>query len=239
MDEKKVLIAQMAEQDRPREKCERLGADKLSDGELLALILGTGTKNLSAVGLAENILNMDIQGNGLEKLYHISKKELLNIRGIGKAKAYQILAISELFIRLSKIEYRESLSYCSPEAIAGYYRTEFQCYRQEHLVMLLFDSKNHLIGERLVSKGTVNASMAEPREIFVEALRQNAVFIILIHNHPSGDTTPSAADVSVTQRIWEAGKLIGIELLDHIIVAGGNFRSLKADGLMPAAEFPY
>ena len=100
-------------------------------------------------------------------------------------------------------------------------------------MMLLFDGKNHLIGERLVSKGTVNRSMAEPREIFMEALRMEAVSIILLHNHPSGDTTPSEADLKVTRRIYEAGCLIGIQLLDHIIMAGNKYRSLKAEGLIP------
>lgn len=238
MKEKKILIAQMAKQDRPREKCRLLGADKLSDEELLALILSTGTRNMSAVGLAEEILSMNIPGRGLGKLYHISKKDLLSVRGIGEAKSSQILAISELSIRLSKIEHRESLSYCSPASIARYYMMEFYSYRQEHLMMMLFDSKNHLIGERLVSKGTVNVSMAEPREIFVEALRLDAVSIILIHNHPSGDTTPSDDDLSVTRRIWAAGHLIGVELLDHIIVAGGQYKSLKAEGMMPSGQFP-
>ncbi|MDD3222248.1 MAG: JAB domain-containing protein [Clostridia bacterium] len=233
MKTKKILIAQMAEQDRPREKCERLGVDKLSDEELLALLLRTGTRNLSAVGLAGEILSMDIPGAGLEKLYHLSRKDLLAIRGIGKVKTSQIMAISELSIRLSKIEFRDRLSYSSPDAIARYYMTEFRAYRQEHLMMMLFDSKNHLIGERMVSKGTVNASMAEPREIFVEALRMDAVYIVLVHNHPSGDTTPSSADLAVTRRIFEAGSLIGIQLLDHIIVAGSQYRSLKAEGYIP------
>lgn len=232
MQIKKPLISEMAEHERPREKFELFGADKLSDAELLALILRTGSRDMSAVALAEEILNLDLPGTGLEKLYHLSKKDLLEIRGIGKVKAIQMMALCELSIRLSKLKSRRQLSFSSPASIARYYMAEFQSYRQEHLMMLLFDCKNHLIGERLVSKGTVNASMAEPRDIFGEALSAGAAAIILIHNHPSGDTTPSPADLTVTRRIFEAGELLGVHLLDHIIVAGGNYRSLKAEGLV-------
>lgn len=232
MQRKKPLINEMAKQDRPREKFERLGAEKLTDAELLALILRTGTRNLSAVALAEEILNSDISGNGLEKLYHMSKQDLMTIHGVGDVKAIQILALSELSIRLSKLKTRDQISFRSPQSIARYYMDEFRTYRQEHLKLLLFDTKNHLIGERLISKGTVNASMAEPRDVFSEALRMGAVSIILIHNHPSGDTTPSSADLIVTKRIQESGDLLGIQLLDHIIVGNGSYRSMQEEGLM-------
>lgn len=222
----------MAKQERPREKFELFGADKLSDAELLALILRTGSRDISAVTLAEEILNLNLPGTGLEKLYHLSRKDLMEIHGIGRVKATQLLAVCELSIRLSKLKSRQQLSFSSPSSIARYYMAEFRSYRQEHLMLLLFDCKNHLIGERLISKGTVNASMAEPRDIFGEALNAGAAAIVLIHNHPSGDTTPSPADLSVTRRIFEAGELLGIHLLDHIIVAGSNYRSLKAEGFI-------
>ena len=229
MKTKKLLISEMPEQERPREKCALLGPEKLSDVELLALVLRTGTRNQSALALADEILG----GGCLEKLYHLSEKDLLAIRGIGRAKSSQLLAIAELSIRLSKLEFREKLSYRSPYTIARYYMAEFRSYRQDHLMMIMFDARSHRIGEQLISKGTVNGSMAEPREIFVEALRRNAVYIVLIHNHPSGDTTPSPDDLSVTQRIYEAGNLIGIHLMDHIIVAGDKYISLKAEGCIP------
>ncbi len=232
MQVKKPLICEMSEQERPREKFERFGADKLSDAELLALILRTGSRDTSAVALAEKVLNLNLPGTGLEKLYHLSQKDLMKIRGVGKVKSGQILALRELSIRLSKLKSQPRLSFCSPASIARYYMAQFCSYRQEHLMMMLFDCKNHLLGERLISKGTVNASMAEPRDIFGEALGAGASGIILIHNHPSGDTTPSPADLAVTRRIFEAGELLGIHLLDHIIVAGGNYRSLKAEGLI-------
>ena len=223
MKTKKLLISEMPEQERPREKCALLGPEKLSDVELLALVLRTGTRNQSALALADEILG----GGGLEKLYHLSEKDLLAIRGIGRAKSSQLLAIAELSIRLSKLEFREKLSYRSPYTIARYYMAEFRSYRQEHLMMMMFDARSHRIVEQLISKGTVNGS------IFVEALRRNAVYIVLIHNHPSGDTTPSPDDLSVTQRIYEAGNLIGIHLMDHIIVAGDKYISLKAEGCIP------
>ncbi len=232
MSRKKPLIHEMRESERPREKFELYGGDRMSDAELLALILRTGTRNLSAVALAEEILNLDIPGVGLEKLYHLSKKDLMEIHGIGHVKATEILALCELSVRLSRLKSREHLSFSSPASIARYYMAEFRSYRQEHLKMMLLDSKNHLIGERLISKGTVNASPAEPRDIFGEALRAGAVSIILIHNHPSGDTTPSPSDLSITQKLMEAGELLGIHLLDHIIVAGTQYKSLKAEGYM-------
>ena len=232
MNTKKPLIHEMNIQERPREKFEHFGPDKLSDAELLALILRTGSRNKSAVCLSEEILDLDIPGIGLEKLYHLSKKELTDIPGVGDVKALQILAICELSKRLSKLKAREQISFCSPESIARYYMAEFRSYRQEHLMLLLFDSKNHLIGERLISKGTANASIAEPRDIFSEALRAGAVSIVLIHNHPSGDTTPSSADLTVTHRIYESGELLGIQLLDHIIVGNSDYRSLKAEGYL-------
>lgn len=232
MEQKKQRIFDLPKQERPREKSERLGVEKLTDAELLALILRTGTRNLSAVDLAEEILKLGTLGQGLEKLYYLSKIDLMSISGVGKVKAGQIMAICELSVRLSKIQARAKLSFHSPDSIAQYYMTEFRSYRQEHLMMLMLDSKNQLMGERLISKGTANASLAEPRDIFGEALRMGAVFIILIHNHPSGDVTPSKADIQVTRRIYEAGEILGIRLLDHIIVGNGTYKSLKEDGLM-------
>ena len=141
MQVKKPLIHEMAEQERPREKFELYGADKMSDAELLALILRTGSRSLSAVALAEEILNLNLPGSGLEKLYHLSKKDLMEIRGVGRVKAIEILALCELSVRLSKLTFREQLSFSSPASIARYYMAEFRSYRQEHLMMMLLDSK--------------------------------------------------------------------------------------------------
>ena len=232
MNNKKPMMIDLPEQERPREKFERLGAEKLTDAELLALILRTGSQNMSAVSLAEVILEQDFLGHGLEKLYHMSKKDLMSIHGVGNVKAIQILAICELSVRLSKIKARKRIAFHSPESIALYYMNEFQSYRQEHLMMLLLDTKNQFIGERLISKGTANASIAEPRDIYSEALRSGAVSIVLIHNHPSGDVTPSAADLMITQRIYDSGELLGIHLIDHIIVGHGNYKSLKEEGFI-------
>ena len=232
MQYKKPMMSELPVQERPREKFERLGAQKLTDAELLALILRTGTKEQSAITLAENILNLNKFGEGLEKIYHMSKQDLKSIHGVGDVKAVQILAICELSIRLSKIQARMQLSFHSPDSIARYFMNEFQSYRQEHLVMLMLDTKNQFMGERLISKGTANASLAEPRDIFGEALRLGAISIVLIHNHPSGDVTPSSADIMITKRIQEVGELIGIRLIDHIIVGHGNYKSFKEEGLI-------
>ena len=232
MKYKKPMMNELPEQERPREKFERLGAEKLTDAELLALILRTGTQKLSAVSLAEDILESDVPGHGLEKLYHMSKTDLMSIHGVGEVKAIQIQAICELSVRLSKIQTREYVSFRSPESIARYYMSEFQSYYQEHLMMLLLDTKNQLIGERLISKGTANASIAEPRDVFNEAIRVGAVSVVLIHNHPSGDVTPSQSDIVTTQRIYDAGEILGIQLIDHIIVGHGNYTSFREEGLI-------
>lgn len=232
MKYKKTMISELPVQERPREKFEQLGAQKLTDAELLALILRTGTRNLSSLSLAEHILNLNIPGSGLEKLYHLSKQELVSIQGVGDVKAAQIMAICEMSVRLSKIKAQPRLAFNSPDAIACYYMNEFQSYHQEHLMMLMLDTKNQLIGERLISKGTSNASLAEPRDIFGEALRSGAVSIILIHNHPSGDATPSSSDIMITKRLDSAGEIIGIQLLDHIIVGHGTYKSFKEEGLI-------
>ena len=228
MQVKKPLIHEMAEQERPREKFELYGADKMSDAELLALILRTGCQSLSAVALAEEILSLNLPGSGLEKLHHLSKKDLMEIHGVGRVKAIEILALCELSVRLSKLTSREQLSFNSPASIARYYTAEFRSYRQEHLMMMLFDSKNHLVGERLISKGTINASMAEPRDIFGEALRAGAFSIILIHNHPSGNPTPSVEDELITKKIKEMAECLEIEFIDQLIVGKHCFYSFAS-----------
>lgn len=231
MKKNSKLIKNISINERPREKFDRFGAEKLTDAELLALILRTGSKNLGAVELAEHILDLDSPGIGLEKLFYISKFDLLKIKGIGNVKAIQILALSELMIRLSKIKIQPKISFSNPQSIADYYMDQFRTYRQEHLLMMLFDTKNHLLCEQLISKGSVNTSIAEPREIFREALRYGAVSIILIHNHPSGDPTPSHADIAITERIFDAGQLLGIQLLDHIIIGNRQYISMKQQQL--------
>ncbi len=232
MTNKKPLISEMNIEERPRERFAKVGVEHLSDVELLALILRTGTRAKSALALADEVLNSGISDTGLKKLYRITERDLLKIDGIGEVKMQQILAIRELSVRLSKSECDFRITMTSPVSVARYYTNEFKTYRQEHLKLLMFDAKNHLIGERLISKGTANASLAEPRDILSEALNAGALSIILIHNHPSGDPTPSQQDIFITKRLYDAGELIGIHLLDHIILADDHYISMKSESMI-------
>jgi DNA repair protein RadC len=217
---------------RPYEKCFQYGATMLSDTELLAVVLRTGTTGKTSIELAEQILQSCHQSNSLLGLIGLSVSELLKIKGVGKVKAIQIKCICELSRRLAKETAARKLSFLNPEAIAKYYMQDLRCLTTEHLVLVMLDSKCRLVKDMILSIGTVNASLITPREIFIEALRSNAVSIVILHNHPSGDATPSKNDLSVTKRIMEAGKLIGINLIDHIIIGDNTYTSLKEKEFM-------
>lgn len=229
MNEKRRM-KDLAEAERPYEKCEEKGAGSLSDTELLAVLLRTGTRGENAMELARRILYVSGE-EGILNIHRLKKEKLQNIHGIGKVKAIQISCISELAKRLSKAKACELLSFTNPSSIANYYMEDLRHEMQEEIKLLMLNSKSRLIGETDVSKGTVNSSIITPRELFIEALQKNAVSIILIHNHPSGDPTPSKEDILLTKRIKDAGALIGIELLDHIIIGNNCYSSFSEDGL--------
>lgn len=225
-------IKMMYAEERPYEKCERFGAEQLTDIELLAVILRTGTRGESSLNLAGHILHGLDSKQGLLNIHHWNKEQLLRIRGIGKVKAIQILCLSELAKRLSKASATKRLCFTEPKSIAEYYMEDMRHLKQEHMKLLLFNTKTRLLGETEVSKGTVNASLISPRELFIEALQKNAVSMILLHNHPSGDPAPSREDIQVTRRIREAGELIGVTLLDHIIIGNNCYMSFVEEGFM-------
>ena len=202
----------LSESERPYEKCEQFGASHLTDTELLAVLLRTGSHG-------ENALDL-------------SKERLKKIRGIGRVKSIQILCISELAKRLAKAEACEMLQFTCPSSIARYYMEDMRHEKQEIMKLLMLNSKSRLIGETDISKGTVNAALITPRELFIEALQKNAVSIILLHNHPSGDPTPSREDMLLTERIRQAGELIGIELLDHIVMGDNCYISFSEQELL-------
>lgn len=220
----------MYREERPYEKCEQYGAENLTDAELLAVLLRTGTKGENSLQLAKRILHPDFAQEGILNIHQWSMEQLLQIRGIGKVKAIQILCLSELAKRLSKAEAQSGLNFSAPETIAQYYMEDMRHRKKEAMKLLLLNSKTKLIGESELSLGTVNTTLVSPREVFVEALRRNAVAVILLHNHPSGDPTPSKQDVLITRRVTEAGRLIGVELLDHIIIGDNCFISLRDKG---------
>ncbi len=219
--------------DRPYEKCLRLGPEGLSEAELLAVIIRTGSRNFSSLKLAQQVLELNYPGDGILGLCRLSLEELKKIEGIGTVKGIQLLCIGELSKRISRRSaVVRSTIFDSPESVAGYYMEEMRHLQQEHLYAMFLNIKQTLIRDLLISKGTVNASLASPREIFIEALRYQAVSIILVHNHPSGDSTPSRDDSMLTKRVCEAGRLVGIQLLDHIVIGDNNFCSFKKEGML-------
>lgn len=225
-------IKEMLEEERPYEKSRRFGAKSLTDIELLAVLLRTGVKGENSLELAKKILYPDGCPQGLAGVHQWTYERLTKLKGIGAVKATQILCVLELARRLSKSDALKHLSFTSPASIAEYYMEDMRHQKQEHMKLLMLNTKTMLIGESNISKGTVNASLISPRELFIEALERNAVSIILLHNHPSGDPTPSKEDILITRRICEAGNLIGIELLDHIIIGNNCYISFAEKQMM-------
>ena len=168
-----------------------------------------------------------LQVKGLTGLSSITIPELLKIRGVGKVKAVQIKCICELSRRTAKQSASAKLKFTEPEAIAAYYMQDLRLLEKEHMILVLLDSKCRKIADTVLSVGTVNASLVTPREVFAEALKYNAVSVVLLHNHPSGDAAPSHNDIAVTDRIVQAGKILGVQVIDHIIIGDNTYTSLK------------
>ena len=225
-----ISMKNLPESERPYERFQILGAEALSDAELLAIILKTGTKDYTALDLARDLLS-ECQGN-LLNLYEIGYEQLLERRGIGPVKATQLKAIAELSKRIARTGRGYHLSMNCPSSIADYYMEELRHEEQELVICMMSDVKGHFLGDRILARGTATGSLVTPREIFMEALRRHAVSLILIHNHPSGDPMPSREDILVTQRIREGGSLLGIELLDHIIIGDNCYVSLAEQKLL-------
>ena len=230
MSNNHLTVKELPLSERPYEKCEKYGAVALSDAELLAVIIRTGTKKQRAIDLAITILNYSDTNSGLKGLNYFSMKELMNINGIGRVKAIELLCVAELTKRMAKEKHQESIKLVTPQSVADYYMQDMRHLSTEQVLLLMLDSKNKILKDMIISTGTVNTSIMPTREVYINALKYNAVNIILLHNHPSGDPTPSAEDIRVTKRLKEAGNLIGITLMDHIIIGDNKYISLKEQG---------
>lgn len=218
---------------RPYEKFQRFGAESLTESELLAIILRTGTREEDAETLAAHILDMASGGKqGLLGLHQISVEQLLKIKGIGRVKAIQIKCVMEFCTRVARTRAYEGLSFDKSGSVAAYYMETLRHRSRECVLLLLLDAKGHLLKETELSKGTVKVSLLSPREVFLEALRASAVHILLLHNHPSGDPTPSKEDLAVTENIAKLGRLLDILLLDHIIIGDNTYVSFKEQGYL-------
>jgi len=223
-----IRIADLPEDLRPRERLLREGPEKLSDAELLAIVLRTGNLGESAVALAERIL---AGTGGLRYLNDRTEEELSQIKGIGPAKVAQIKGALELGRRLAYLAPEKRLRITSPQDAANLMMPRLRFLPQEHFMALLLNTKNEVMGEITVSVGTLNASMAHPREIFREAVKRSSAGVLLLHNHPSGDPQPSPEDVNLTKQLAQAGELLGIEVVDHLIIGDGRYVSLREKGL--------
>lgn len=218
---------------RPYEKFAEFGAKGMTESELLAVILRTGNRDEAAEELAERILSLEACGrNGLLGLKRLSTEQLLKIKGIGRVKATQIQCVMELCTRMARTQAVQKLSFTRSGSVAAYYMESLRHRCRECVLLLLLDAKGHLLKEVPLSEGTVCASLLSPREVFVEALRAEAVHILLLHNHPSGDPTPSREDLEVTACIAELGKKLDLPLIDHIIIGDNNYVSFKEQGYL-------
>ncbi|MDD8016961.1 MAG: DNA repair protein RadC [Bacteroidota bacterium] len=224
-------IKEWPEDERPREKLLKHGPSTLSDSELLAILINTGSGKLTAVDLAKKILH---EYHSLRKIAGLTVGDLKQqkFKGIGKVKAITLIAAFELARRLASTKHDESSPIRTPEDIAHRYTSQLRDLKQEVFMVVCLSSSNKIIQERTITKGLLNSSLTHPREVFREAILENAASVILLHNHPSGNLEPSKEDIHITKQLVEAGKIIGISVHDHVIIAGDGFTSMMERGLM-------
>ena len=223
-----LKIKEIPETERPYEKLELYGEKTLSNAELLAIIIKTGTKEETSVQIAQRILNLnyDPQMGELNFLKSITMEELMQIKGIGRVKAIQIKAICELAIRMSKPSNFKKIQIKSTEQLAKLVMEELRFEKREYVKLFLLNNKNEILKNIDTAIGGTNFANVNMKEIIGEALKIKAPKIILVHNHPTGDPTPSKADITFTDRLYNAAKMFDIELIDHIVIGNMNFKSI-------------
>ena len=228
MERRRYTIKQLPPELRPRERLLEAGPSALSDGELLGLIFGIGSREKTAVELAGEVIS---EASGLLGLYDVSVHELMQVNGIGEAKACKILAAVELGRRIGQVRNPGRPVISSPADVERLLRGRIANLDRENFVVVLLNTKNEVIETSTVSVGTLGASLVHPREVFKPAVRASAASVILAHNHPSGKVEPSREDREVTKRLGEAAEILGIEVMDHVIVGDGYF-SMKEHGML-------
>lgn len=226
-EESRITIKDLPEDDRPRERLIKYGPSVLSNAELMAIIIGTGNKDESAIMLSQRLLS---EGNGLKYLLDTGVERLSEIKGIGLAKAAKIKAAIELGRRLALAGYSDGYIIKKPDDVISLLMDEMRYLNKEYFKVVMLNVKNKVIAVDTVSIGSLNTSIVHPREVFKAAIERSASSIIMVHNHPSGDPTPSREDIEVSDRIFKSGNLLGIKVLDHIIIGDGIGISLKERG---------
>ncbi len=223
------MIKEIPFEERPRERFLKYPPSTISNHELIAIILRTGSKEESVIELAKKLL---YQYPSLKVLSNTTIKELMKIRGIGKSKAIELLAAFELGRRVIKESFNQARKLHSPEAIYQFLKDELEMKSQEHFIALFLNTKGELVKKETLFIGSLNSSLIHPRELFKHAVLNSAATIIISHNHPSGDPTPSKADIEVTKILHQNSIMMDIELLDHIIIGKDRYYSFKEKGLI-------
>lgn len=224
------MIKELPQEERPREKILAKGVLALSNAELLAILLRTGTKNDSVLRVAERLLKK-YEELGIGALSNLGPQELSTIKGIGLVKAVTVVAAIELGKRLNGLS-TERMIIRSPQDAVNLLMARLRYETREHFIVLLLSTKNHVLATPTISIGSLNASIVHPREVFREVINHSAASVILAHNHPSGDPTPSSEDIGLTRKLVDAGKILDIPVLDHIIIGNNKYVSLKEKGII-------
>ena len=219
--------------ERPYEKLEKYGSETLSNAELLAIIIRTGSLEETSVTLAQRLLSLGQDNDGILFLHNMSVQELRKTKGIGRVKALQIKAVMELSKRASASMINNGrMTIKSPVEVSALLMEDMRHLKKEVFKIILLNTKNHIIKVLNVSIGSLNSSIVHPREVFSEAVKAGCCGILLVHNHPSGDPEPSREDIETTQRLINAGSILGIKVLDHVVIGDGRYISFKEQGLM-------
>ena len=224
----KIKMKELPISERPYEKLKTYGAEKLTNSELLAILIKNGTKDYTAIDLANNVLklNDNKEKEDLSFLQDVSISELMNIKGIGEVKAIQILAVCELVKRINRPINKRDIKIKDAKDVAKLLMNELRYEKREIAKLILLNNKNIVLKIKDISYGGANFAMIEPKEVLAEAIKLQAPKIILVHNHPSGDVIPSQSDFIITDRIYEASEILGIQLLDHVIIGDSKFESI-------------
>ncbi len=228
--QKHLTVKELPKTERPYEKCMYYGPEALTDEELLAIFIRTGTKKCTSIELGKKILQN--ANHNLMNLYDYSLQTLMEYEGIGKVKAIQLKCIAEISKRIANVSRNMDICFSAPDAVAAFYMEKLRHEPKEHFVVCMLDSKCRYLGERTLTIGSVNASLVSPREVFIHALSLQAVSIIILHNHPSGRPQPSREDKQVTDCIAQCGRMLQVELSDHIIIGDHNYYSFREKGLL-------
>jgi DNA repair protein RadC len=229
MESQPFMLRDLPHEERPRERMMHYGAESLSQAELLAILLRTGAQSESAIHIAQRLLGIT---GGLRGLADLSIEELTTIKGIGPAKAVQLKAGIELGRRMANSRLTEPVIIRSPQDAAEILTEQLRYLQKEHFICLFLNTKNHVIAQETLSMGSLNASIVHPREVFRAAMKCSSAAIICAHNHPSGDPTPSPEDIALTSRLMQAGEIVGIDVLDHLVIGDSSYVSLKEKGYM-------